>query len=451
MDVQGSRSGSRGENEPGESDAPRRTRLLRSEDVGRRLGEWQASELRLARAYPECRDLGQAQLEDIYQDTVIVLLARPHHDEQHLRNALRWGLKRRALQLHRNERRRGEILDQRGPELEEAAERRELQRAPELALVLAEDRLVVSEFLTELSELEQRVFWLAAEGMRYRAIAPVLEIPVNIARKAFRSCERKRAHFQLLYDTGRLCGYRSRTIRAMKSGGAVSEQLTLGAYAHLESCARCRAEHKTNRRQLRRSFQGQAAALLPIPLLTGRLGLLARLDLRARTIGQRVGIYGTPPSGGAVRERGVALLLSGGAGAKIAAAGATAVVIAGSTIGASGVLTPTHKPRRHAHHARAAASSASTTERSTAASAGETSQAASSNSSDAAGSSSRTSRGGQRSREPGGFAFLGVAGKQGTARRAARASAASAGPRPARPSSAPHKEPTQSGGGAFSP
>ncbi len=451
MDVQGSQSGSRGEHEPGESDAPRRTRLLSSEDVGRKLGEWQAGELRLARAYPECRDVGHAQLEDIYQETVIVLLARPHHDAQHLRNALRWGLKRRALQMHRNERRRGEILDQRGPELEEAAARREQERTPELAVVLAQDRLVVSEFLTELSDLERRVFWLAAEGMRYRAIAPVLEIPINEARKAFRSCESKRARFQLLYDTGRLCGYRSRTIRAMKAGGAVSEQLTLGAYAHLESCARCRAEHQTNRRQLRRSFQGQAAALLPIPLLTGRLGLLARLDLRARGVAQRVGIYGPPPTGGAVRERAVALLLSGGAGAKLAAAGATAVVIAGSTIGASAVLTPTHRSSRHAHHTRAAASSISTTGRPRAAGAGEIPQAASNTSSDTTGSSSRTSGGERRSREPGGFAFLGVAGNQGTASGTARARAATTQRTPARSSQAPGGEPTQSGGGAFSP
>lgn len=451
MDVQGARSGSRAEDEPADSDAPRRTRPLSSEDVGRKLGEWQASELRLARSYPECRDVGQAELEDIYQETVIVLLSRPHHDEQHLGNALRWGLKRRALQMHRNERRRGEILNQRGPELEETAERREQERAPEMALVLAEDRLVVSEFLTELSELERRVFWLAAEGMRYRAIAPVLEIPVNEARRAFRSCERKRAHFQLLYDTGRLCGYRSRTIREMKAGSAVSEQLTLGAYAHLESCARCRAEHKTNRRQLRRSFQGQAAALLPIPLLTGRLGFLARLDLRARTIGQRIGICGPPPTGGAARERAVALLLSGGAGAKLAAAGATAVVIAGSTIGASGVLTPSHRTKGHAHHTRAAALSVSTNDESTAAGSGEVPQATSNNPARTAGSRPHTGTARRRSTEPGGFAFLGIPGRQDTTSGTARASTASANPQAEWLSRTAHREPPQSGGGAFSP
>jgi len=449
MDVQGSRSGSRGEEEPEQSDAPRRNRLLSAGDVGRKLGEWQAGELRLARSFAECRDVGQAQLEDIYQETVIVLLGRPYQDEQHLRNALRWGIKHRALHMHRNERRRGEILNQRGPELEGAAERREQERSPELAVVLAQDRLVVSEFLTELTDLERRVFWLAAEGMRYRAIAPVLEIGVNEARKAFRSCERKRARFQLLYDTGRLCGYRSRTIQAMKAGGAVSEQLTLSAYAHLESCARCRAEHRTNRRQLRRSFQGQAAALLPIPLLTGRLGFLARFEERARASAHRIGLYGPPPSGGGVRERALALLLSGGAGAKIAAVGATAVVIAGSTIGASNVLAPAHRSSHHARRRRAAAAPISTGNRPSAASATAISQASLSPATDTARSASRTSR--PKSKEPGGFAFLGVGGKQSTATPAVRASAATANPLPAPAPSAPHEEPTQTGGGAFSP
>ena len=137
MDVQGSPFDAGEEDAPTGSEALVWTRPLSREAAGRKLGEWQAGELRLARSFAECKDLGRAELEDIYQETVIVLLARPHHDEQHLRNALRWGIKRRALQSHRNERRRGEILDQRGGELEAAAERREQERTPELALVLA--------------------------------------------------------------------------------------------------------------------------------------------------------------------------------------------------------------------------------------------------------------------------------------------------------------------------
>src|ERR1700722_8100915 len=117
--------------------------------VGEALGDWQRAELRLARSFAECRGLAHEQLEDIYQDTAVVLLGRSFQSEEHLRNALRWGLKRRALHLHRDDRRRGEILAQRAPELQLAAEGREEDHTPELAAVLAQDRLFVSEFLSE--------------------------------------------------------------------------------------------------------------------------------------------------------------------------------------------------------------------------------------------------------------------------------------------------------------
>ena len=105
--------------------------------VGQRLGEWQKAELRLARSFPECRGVGRAQMEDLYQDTMLVLLDRPYNDEQHLRNALRWGIKHRALHLHRDERRRGEILTARAPELQLVAEGRAEEHTPEQAAVLA--------------------------------------------------------------------------------------------------------------------------------------------------------------------------------------------------------------------------------------------------------------------------------------------------------------------------
>jgi RNA polymerase sigma factor (sigma-70 family) len=351
MDVQGLPPGARrlSESTQGPAAAPSRNGAPSAEQVGRALGEWQAGELRLARSFAECRGLPHEQLEDLYQETALALLGRPYHDEEHLRNALRWGIKHRALHLHRDERRRGEILQQRGPELQLAAERREAQRTPELAALLAQDRLVVSEFLTELSDLERRVFWLVAEGMRYRAIAPTLGIGVNEARKAARACERKRERFQLLYDTGRLCGFRSHTIHALQAGEGASEELAQRAFAHLEGCANCRAEHKTNARRLRRSFQGQAAALLPIPILAGRLGWLGRLEHRTRALSERMMPYSSPPTGGGVRERAIAMLASGGAAAKLAVAGASIVAIAGGTIGATGVL---HHAPAHTRHAR---------------------------------------------------------------------------------------------------
>jgi hypothetical protein len=78
------------------------------------------------------------------------------------------------------------------------------------------------------------VFWLIADGMRYRAIASALEIPVKRTRNASRSCERKRERFQPLYDTGRLCGYSAATIQALQGGEVTSEEVARRAFAHLE-------------------------------------------------------------------------------------------------------------------------------------------------------------------------------------------------------------------------
>jgi RNA polymerase sigma factor (sigma-70 family) len=321
-----------------------------SEWVGEVLGRWQAQEIRTARSFPECRGLSREQLEDIYQETTVALLSRPYQTEEHLRNALRTGLKHRALNLHRDERRRGQILAHSAPGMHMVAEANAGEDAPELAAIVRQDRLVVSEFLTELSTIEQRVFWLLAEGMQYRAIAPALGIEVNASRNASRAVERKRERFQLLYDTGRLCGFRSATILALQSGEATSEELAERAFAHLESCAHCRAEHKTNARRLRRRFQGQAAALLPFPLVVGHLGWLARLDLRFRTLLGRLLPDGAPVGSGGLRERAVAMIAGGGAAAKAAATVATVIVV-GGTIGVTHVLDHGSATRHH-HRAK---------------------------------------------------------------------------------------------------
>jgi RNA polymerase sigma factor (sigma-70 family) len=320
--------------------------------IGEVLGEWQARELRIARSFGECRGLNTQQLEDIYQETALVLLRGRYLTEEHLRNALRDGLKKRALNVHRNDRRRGEILAYNAPGLHRTAQAREISNAPEVAALKKQDRAIVSEFLTELSTEEQRVFWLIAEGMQYRAIAPVLDIDVNQARKVARSCERKRERFQLLYDTGRLCGFRSVTIQALQAGESTSEELAKRAFAHLDSCGRCRTEHQTNATRLRRSFEGQAAALLPLPALAGHLGWLARLSIRARILQSRLLADGFPLGQGGVRERAAALLASSGVTAKVAAGAAIVAMIAGGTVGARHVLDdPTSHYRHHAARA----------------------------------------------------------------------------------------------------
>jgi RNA polymerase sigma factor (sigma-70 family) len=426
---------------------------LGAERVGRALGAWQSGELRLARSFAECRGLCHEQLEDLYQDTTLVLLGRSFQNEEHLRNALRWGIKHRALHLHRDERRRGEILAQRAPELQLAAEGREEENAPELAAVLAQDRLFVSEFLSELTELERRIFWLISEGMRYRAIAPILDMQVNETRKAFRACERKRERFQLLHDTGRLCGYRSHTIQALLAGEGASERLARGAFAHLEACASCRAEHKTNARRLRRSFQEQAAALIPLPGLAIHMGWFTKLDLRARALYQRLLPFGSPPGSGALRESAVAIVASGGAAAKIAAGAATVAVLAGSTIGATHELQ-VHRVRHHHATRRSAAilSSAGRIVPTPPVLPAATASGTSSPDSSAQRSSHPDSAQRSASRQPAGFAFLGVpSASTSSGPQRARATAAAVQSATGASSFQSPRTERQQAGGPFSP
>lgn len=335
-------------------DAPRPTteRPPSRERIGQALGEWQQSELNAAWRFPQCRGLSHAQLEDLYQETVLALLNRPFFNERHLRNALRLGLRNRALHVHRDERRRGQILHAHAPEAHRAALVRSELEQPESAALRSEDGLVVLEFVSELTDLEQRIYGLEAEGLRYRAIAPILDVDVNEARKASRSLQRKISRFQLLHDTGRLCGYRAPTIRALLAGEQTSEQLAHAAFAHVRACARCREEHHTNATRLRHSFQQRAAAVLPAPMLAGHLGWIDRSEMRIRTLVGRWLASGGGTPGAGVRERAIALASAGGVSAKIAAGAATVVAVAGGTIGASSAAhhAPAHARRpQHSH------------------------------------------------------------------------------------------------------
>ncbi len=426
-----------------------RRRPFGSERVGQILGEWQGRELRVARGFVECRGLSKEQLEDIYQETTLALYSRPYDSEEHLRNALRDGIKKRALRLHRDEHRHGQIRARSAPGLRLMAETREEQTAPEPAVLAKEDRLIALEFKTELDEDEQRVFAWLVEGLQYRAVASVLNIPVNEARNTARSCERKRERFQLLYDTGRLCGYRAQTILALQNGEATSEVLAERAFAHLESCGHCRLEHRTNAKRLRRSFRDQAAALLP-PVFIGHLGWLSRLGLRARLLLHRLGIDTVPVGQGGVRERAVALLAGGGVGAKVAVGVVTVGVLAGGAV-ATHVLEQSPSPHRH-HVARSAAAApraAPATGRLLSAAPAaslstsvhrrvQTSRRPHHSSSRRVLASTRrtNSTSAAEQREPGGFAYLGVPTNTSPASTSAQAASTSA---------------LQSGGGQFSP
>jgi RNA polymerase sigma factor (sigma-70 family) len=176
---------------------------LTVERIGQCLGEWQTRELRVACGFTECRGLNTAQLEDIYQETVLPLLRGHYRDQEHLCNALRDGLKKRALNMHRDERRRREILSENAPGLYRTEQAREEQNTPELAVLIRQYRSLILKFFTTLTPDEQRLFWLTADGMKYRAIASELDMDVNQARKAARSCEHKRERFRLIHKRHR--------------------------------------------------------------------------------------------------------------------------------------------------------------------------------------------------------------------------------------------------------
>jgi RNA polymerase sigma factor (sigma-70 family) len=319
--------------------------------VSELLMAWRPTELRVARGFAECRELDSAELEDLYQETALALIHRPYLSEEHLRYALRWGLKHRARRAHRDEHRHSEIAIDAARERQAADATREQQENPEALTLSHEDRLVVAEFLTELDAEERRVFWLMAEGMSYWAIATAHGSTAGEARKVVRSCQKKLDWWLVLYKSGRLCGYRHETIQALLDGQHTSEQLASSAIAHLERCAHCRAEHQTNARKLRVAFKEQAAGLLA-PMLLTRAGWLTRLAVRTRLLHSRL-----PGADhlSAARDRATLLLSNGGVGSQIARGLTAAAVLTAGAAGATHALqqpsTPhhraTHRPTQH--------------------------------------------------------------------------------------------------------
>lgn len=78
---------------------------------------------------------------------------------------------------------------------------------------------------------------------------------MNETRNVAAACERKRERFQLLHDSGRLCGYRATTIKALLDGRATSEE---------SRAARDRARRRVRAMPLRAQDQRQATeARLP--------------------------------------------------------------------------------------------------------------------------------------------------------------------------------------------
>ena len=108
-------------------------------------------------------------------------------------------------------RRRAEILTESASGIVQSAEEQQHRVWPEEAMLQAANRSIISEFESALDELEAQMFVCAAEGMRYRSVATALQIPVNDARRAYRSYERKRsASSSPTTRTGAVAGRRTR-------------------------------------------------------------------------------------------------------------------------------------------------------------------------------------------------------------------------------------------------
>lgn len=173
--------------------SPGSSTSLGIDGVGQVLGEQRRRELRLARSFRECWGLSPEEIEDIYQDTALALMKRPHNDAEHVLKALRLGIKQRAQKLHRDLRRRREILTEHAPGIDRVARARESEREPEREAERGEERDAAMQFLGELSALERAVFVACTvHGLGYAAVAEIYGIGVADARRAGRAARGKR-------------------------------------------------------------------------------------------------------------------------------------------------------------------------------------------------------------------------------------------------------------------
>jgi DNA-directed RNA polymerase specialized sigma24 family protein len=317
-------------------------------DVPVLLARWRTRELGLAHTFKECARMSTAEIEEILDGTITALLSRPYTSEEHLFAALRKGVKMRALRRHRDRAERERILTHTAPAIYASERDRAWREEPERVLIAREDDLIISEFLSDLTKQEREVFVLHADGRSWRAIATALRLPESEARALTRTCERKRKRFLTLYLTGRLCGYRSRTISNLLTGAlSGNQELALEqALAHLKHCRACKAEHQITSQELRNSFDRRALTLLPPPLTSTHMGLLDRAEaLIERPL--RVLQHSTLSRATGARERLAATIAGTGTAAKIGAGLVSVAVLAGGTLSVSHAL---HSSQRHHTH-----------------------------------------------------------------------------------------------------
>lgn len=160
---------------------------LSEEQVHEVLCRTRAHELRLARGFKECRDMAPEQIEDLYQDTILALLRRPHRNAEHVLCALRIGIKQRANKAHRDERRRLEILRENAAGIERVAQAKQDDDGPERRALISEQRQAALLVLEQMGGLERRVFVAyVVYGLGYAAIAELYGLSAGDVRQAVR-------------------------------------------------------------------------------------------------------------------------------------------------------------------------------------------------------------------------------------------------------------------------
>lgn len=281
---------------------------------------------------------------------LVVMSSKPIRDEQHLQGAF-WASIGFLLVEYRSGRRDLHVGSRRRVDFEPVADVLPDDKNEPFDLVAARERIATAaDLMAQLDPFEQRVLAvMAAHGLGVKRAAKAMGEPIKTVLAASRSAERKLDQVAAITAAGRMCDYRQQAIHAHAHGTAHAEQET-AARAHLAACAGCRSSYATLLREMRaREFQRAAsAAFLPSPMLAA--GLHGRWIERLTSLLTT----GRAPNGTATAERTAGVL--GGGGLVKAAAVTSAIVVAGTGVGAKVIHSLTTPTPIHHHTTHVAAS-----------------------------------------------------------------------------------------------
>jgi len=105
-------------------------------DVSVLLARWRSREIWIAQQFRACGGASPAEIEELYDATVAVLVEKggSYESAEHLRAALHRGIKMRALRLHRDRQVHRQTLEHAAPTIEEDGREQGWRNQPERAL-----------------------------------------------------------------------------------------------------------------------------------------------------------------------------------------------------------------------------------------------------------------------------------------------------------------------------